>query len=257
VTVATDFLVACELHSVDRLRAALDAGLDRRAPLDGRPPVAWLLEMYTRSERFPACLRLLLGRGAELEHPALAPVLLDDAEGLQRAVRADPSLPAGRFTLPSAFTPLAGATPLHVAAEYGHLAAARALLALGAEVDARAERDAHGLGGHTPQFHTVNSHANRSAPLMRLLLAAGARADVRVDGLTWGRGQPWETTLLDVTPVSYAQFGLLPQVHRDERQIRENVRELLAAAGRGVPPLDNVPNRYLQPRPSARPPEAP
>ncbi len=242
---AEDFLVACELHSEAGLRAAFDAGLDPCAPLRGKSPVAWLLDMYTRSERFPACLRLLLERGADLPDPALAPVLLDDAEALRRAVRDDPALPARRFTLASAFTPLDGATPLHVAAEHGHLQAARTLLELGAEVDARAGLDAHGLGGQTPLFHTVSSHANRSAPLMRLLLAADARADVCVKGLTWDRGQPWETTLLDLTPVSYAQFGLLPQVHRDERQIRDNVRELLAAAGRSVPPLDNVPNRYL------------
>lgn len=56
----------------------------------------------------------------------------------------------------------------------------------------------------------------------------------------------WETTFFDVTPVSYAQFGLLPQVHRTERDIYENIRALLAAAGRITPPLSNVPNRYLQ-----------
>jgi hypothetical protein len=55
----------------------------------------------------------------------------------------------------------------------------------------------------------------------------------------------WETTLFDVTPVSYAQFGLLPQVHRDEREIYDNVRCLLEASKRPVPPLSNVPNKYL------------
>ena len=55
----------------------------------------------------------------------------------------------------------------------------------------------------------------------------------------------WETTVFDVTPISYAQFGLLPQVHREERDIYDNIRLLLDAAGRRVPPLENVPNRYL------------
>jgi hypothetical protein len=64
----------------------------------------------------------------------------------------------------------------------------------------------------------------------------------------WGRGFEWETTLLDVTPISYAQFGLLPQVHRRERDIYDIVRRLLKAAGRKVPPLDNVPNEYLKPK---------
>jgi ankyrin repeat protein len=140
-----------------------------------------------------------------------------------------------------------GASLLHVAAEYGHLNAARALVDLGADVNARAAVDEHGLNGHTPIFHTVNSNDNRSAPIMRLLLDAGAASDVRLTGITWGKGFEWETTLFDVTPVSYAQFGLLPQVHRKERDIYDNVARLLQAAGRTVPPLDNVPNRYLTP----------
>lgn len=243
-----DLLVAFELHSVERIREALDAGADPRAPIRGKPPIDWLIEMYTRSDRFPACLRLLLERGAELGDPVLAPVLLDDPEAIEKAIDDDPSLLSQRSDLVSAFTPLLGATLLHVAAEYGHLRAARVLLERGAEVDARAAVDARGLDGHTPLFHTVHSNDNRSEPVMRLLLAAGARADVRLAGITWGRGCEWETTLFDVTPISYAQFGLLPQMHRDENQIAANVRRLLEASGRAVPSLDNVPNRYLHRR---------
>ena len=94
-------------------------------------------------------------------------------------------------------------------------------------------------------FHTVNSNDNRSAPLLHMVLDAGAKADVRLPGITWGRGFEWETTCFDVTPVSYAQLGLLPQMHRREADIYANVARLLAAAGRAIPPLDNVPNRYL------------
>ncbi len=76
---------------------------------------------------------------------------------------------------------------------------------------------------------------------------------MRLAGITWGKGFEWETTFFDVTPVSYAQLGLMPQVHRRERDIYHNIRLLLEAAGRPVPPLANVPNRYLQPKK----PEAP
>ncbi len=144
-----------------------------------------------------------------------------------------------------AFTPLSGVSLLHVAAEYGHLKVARKLLELGAEVDARADQDSVGFGGQTPLFHTVNSNENRSEPVMRLLLEAGARADILLAGLTWGKGMEWETECFDVTPVSYAQLGLLRQFQRTEDDTYTNIRTLLKALDREVPPLKNIPNRYL------------
>ena len=57
---SSELLVACELHSLTRLRTALEAGLDVRAPIKGLSPVNTLLEMYTRSDEFPSCLALLL-----------------------------------------------------------------------------------------------------------------------------------------------------------------------------------------------------
>lgn len=244
-TALTRLLTAFETHSVEGIRASLDSGLDARMLIDGKSAVNHLIEMYYRSDRFPACLRLLLERGAELEDPKLAAVLLNDPAGIEAAVKADTSLLQYRTSLVCTFTPLVGVTLLHVAAEYGHLAAAAKLLELGAEVDARAAVDEYGLNGHTPLFHTVNSNDNRSAPLMRLLLAAGARADLQLQGITWGKGFEWETTCFDVTPISYAQLGLLPQMQRTEQDCYANVTELLQASGRAVSPLCNVPNRYL------------
>lgn len=244
-TIEFDLLCAFETHDVDAIRAILDRGFDVRSTIKGQPVIYHLTEMYARSDAFPSCLRLLLERGAVLEDPRITPVLLDDADALAADVRRDPSLLEHRTSLVSAFTPLIGASLLHVAAEFGHLRAARVLLEAGADVDARAAVDEHGLNGHTPLFHTVNSAWNRSAPLMRLLLDAGAAVDVRLAGLTWGKGMPWETTLFDVTPISYAQFGLLPQVGRAERDIYDNIARLLEASNRPVPPLTSVPNRYL------------
>lgn len=243
-----DIVTACELHSVEQIRDALDAGLDPNALVRGKSSVTWLTEMYSRGENFPKCLRLLLDRGGVLDDPVLAPVLLDDAEALGAAVRANRSLLAHRTTMVSAFTPLVGASLLHVAAEFGCRNAARVLIEMGADVNVSAARDEYGLNGHTPIFHTVNTIHNYCAPILKMLLEAGARTDVALAGLTWGRGFEWETTLYDVTPISYAQFGLLPQVHRNDREIYENIGLMLAAAARPVPPLTNVPNRYLHPK---------
>ena len=244
-----ELILACELHSVDGIRRALDAGLHVQAPIRGRTPVEWLIEMYPRSDHFAECFRLLLERGAVLNDARVAAVLLNDADALTHAIRADPSLLAHRTSLTVTFTPLIGATLLHVAAEYGHVAVARVLIEMGAEVDARAAIDDDGMNGHTALFHTVNSNGNRSAPVMELLLDAGAQADVRLAGITWGKGFAWETTCFDVTPLSYAQLGLLPQMHRTERDTYANVQRLLQAAGRPLPLLVNVPNRYVYPTP--------
>lgn len=242
-----DILCALELHAVEPLRVALDAGLDPNGRIRGKSIVNWLTEMYSRGDNFRVCLRLLLDRGAVLDDPVVAPVLLNQPEVLESAIRSNPKLLTHRTTMVSAFTPLVGASLLHVAAEYGHADVARVLIELGADVDARADIDEYGLNGHTPLFHTVNSSHNRAAPIMKMLLDAGARCDIRVQGITWGKGFEWETTFFDVTPISYAQCGLLPQVHRNESDIYANIRFLLEAAGRVVPPLGNVPNRYLNP----------
>ena len=244
-TVEFDLLVAFETHDVSKIREILDAGLDPRSVIKGRSLVNNLTVMYARSENFPACLRLLLERGAVLDDPKIAAALLDDGDGLREAAARDPSLIVHRTSMESSFTPLIGASLLHVAAEFGNANAARALLDAGADVDAKADVDKHGLNGHTPIFHTVNSAWNRSAPIMQMLLDAGASPSIRLNGITWGKGMEWETVCFDVTPISFAQMGLLPQVHRQEGDIYANIARLLVAGGRPVPPFDNVPNKYL------------
>ena len=243
-------LSAFDGHDNDAVRAAIEAGADACSPIRGKLPIYWLLEEYTRSDRLPGCLQLLFERGAKLDDPLAASVLLDDAEGVKAAVAENKSLLFHRTTLRSAFTSLADASLLHIAAEYGNQNAARALIELGADVNFAAGSDENGFNGQTPIFHTVNSNRNRSAPIMRMLVEAGADCTVRLEGVWWGKDYPWETVFFDVTPVSYAQFGLMPQVHRTESDIYANIEFLIKASHRKMPPLENVPNRYLQPKES-------
>ncbi len=243
-----DLLKAFDGHDVEAIRAALEAGANASAPVRGKAPIYWLIGEYTRSDRFPTCIQLLLENGAELEDPFLAAVLRDDASGIRMAIADDPSLIAHRTSPVSSFTSLEGATLLHAACEFGNKAAAGALIELGADVNSRAGVDKNGIGGHTPIFHTVNSNRNRSAPIMKMLVEAGADCTVQVKTVAWGKGYPWETVFFDVTPISYAQMGLLPQVHRTEEDIYANIGYMLKAVGRPSPELGNIPKRYLQPK---------
>jgi hypothetical protein len=164
------FVRAIEGHCLEDIRAVLDAGLSPQTWIRGRSLINWLTEMYSRSDRFPDCLQLLLERGASLDDPAIAPVLLNDADALTSAIQANPTLLLHRTTLVSTFTPLVGASLLHVAAEYGNLKAVHRLLELGADVNATAAVDESGLNGHTPLFCRGSPGAGASNGRRRALM---------------------------------------------------------------------------------------
>ena len=240
-----DLLVAFELHDPQGIRKALDAGASPTAPVNGKPPIDWLISMYTRSPNFAACLRAMLGAGATIGIDLVQAVLLDDEDTLQKIVQQNPERLRERLLVESPYTSLRGVSALHVCAEFNSVRCAHSLLNAGMDVNERAEVDGDGLGGHTPLFHTVNSNQNHCRPLMDLLLEAGADVDVRVRGIVWGEGMEWETVVFDVTPISYAQCGLYRQFHRDEKDIYDNIDQLCRRRF-GVPaPRRNVPNRYV------------
>ncbi len=244
---ATEALLrSFEGHDVDSLRAALENGADAVSEVRGKTPAYWLLGEYTRSDRLKECLDSLIRLGAELHDPTLVPVLTDDGPALRRMLSDNPAMIHHRTSLESAFVSLEGVTLLHVAAEFGCRTAAKVLIDAGADVNAMADTDGDGCNGHTPIFHTVNSNANRSEPIMRMLLEAGAATDIQLEALYWGKGYEWETVFFDVTPVSFAQMGLLPQVHRNESEFYANIRKLRSAAGKAELILRNVPNAYLK-----------
>ena len=202
--------------------------------------------MYLRSAKFEECLRVMLKAGAKIANPVFEAVLLDDDRKLRQLLRSDPRAVFQKIGIPCAFTSLKGASLLHVCAEYNRVKCARVLLKTGVDVNVRAAVDREGLGGHTPLFHTVNSHQNYARPMMELLVEAGADVELRLKGVVWGGGFEWETVLYDVTPVSYTQCGLIRQFQRTEEDVYANIRYLYAHRFGSEPKIRNVPNKYLR-----------
>src|SRR5580658_563883 len=176
-----------ETHSTEKIQEALAAGIDVNGLIDGKTPLTWLVEMYLRSPKFSDCVRCLVQAGARCPDAGLLAVLLDDAELQGAELRKNPSWIHLQVDIRCAFTPLLGASLLHVAAEFGLVRAAAALLKAGADVEAKAAVDDYGFNGHTPIFHTVCQRGNHCQPVLRLLLQHGAKADIRLAGITWGK----------------------------------------------------------------------
>lgn len=248
MSLEADFLGALEEHSPEGIRNALAAGASPTDRIKGKRPIDCLIEGYLRSQRFADCLCVLIGAGATIGDPLLEAVLLDDEACLLPLLKRTEREELGRrLRVPCAFTSCEGVTALHLCAEFNSLRCARVLLDLGAGVNAAADIDAHGFGGQTPVFHAVNSIFNYCRPMMELLVEAGADLDVRLSGLVWGKGADWETGVLDVTPISYAQCGLYAQFHRREQDVYGNLAYLYHRRHGTNLPIYNVPNRYLAP----------
>lgn len=248
MSLESDYLGAFEEHSPEGIRAALAAGASPTAPIKGEAPVDCLIGGYLRSPRFATCLRVLIDAGATLNDPVLQSVLLDDDQALQRALNMNEDWRKRQLRLPCAFTSCVDVSALHVCAEFNCVRCAQTLLEAGADVNAPAGVDTNGFGGQTPVFHTVNSIFNYCRPMLEVLVEAGANLEVRLKGLVWGSKQDWETTVLDVTPMSYAQCGLYAQFHRREQDVYSNLGYLHLRRYGTQLPMRNVPNKYLAPR---------
>lgn len=168
---------------------------------DRLAPVALVLETYVRNPRGKhECLELFASHGVELPDTPPMAVHRGRIDLLEAHLRRDPELLSRTFThrdiwppelgchedetLALHGTPMAGGTLLHLCVDYDEIDMARWLLERGAAVDAKAETDADGFGGHTPLFGTVvsyayNLHIRLDDAFARLLLDAGADANAR------------------------------------------------------------------------------
>jgi ankyrin repeat protein len=192
-------------------------------------PVAMLLQTYSRyPEGKHRCLELAGQHGVNLPDTPVIALHRGRIALLKEHLHRDPALPARTFSLPEIYppelgcgpdfsfglhgTPLGGTTLLHISVEYDEIEIARWLIAHGADVNARAEIDSDGFGGHTPLFGCVvnNSYLcgrQRDAAFARLLLDHGADPNVRASIRKQLHFAPDETMheYHDVTPISWGE----------------------------------------------------
>lgn len=191
--------------SVDGTALMLELG----APVvdaDGRrlAPVDVVLESDSRNPAAKhAILEMYVAHGLELPDTPVMALHRGRIDLLERHLRRDRSLLQRTFAFSEIYppelgchdqvqathgTPLGGTTMLHMCIDYDEMDIGRWLLDQGADVNARADVDGDGFGGHTPLFNTVvsqpafwmNHHGGPfEAPFTELLLARGADPNVR------------------------------------------------------------------------------
>src|SRR4030095_10425675 len=148
----------------------------------------YLIAGYSRSvERLSACIDILLDAGAATQYnaPAVLKLLRGRLDELAELIDADPALVNRCFSeLDCGMSggrslTLEGGTLLHVAAEYGNLAAVALLLDRGADVNACAMINDAGVGGHTAIFHAATQFDDVGLPVTQLLVERGADLTLR------------------------------------------------------------------------------
>src|SRR5580704_2397279 len=182
----------CETVDPIALRWLLDHGANPNCDRAGRkyPGTAldYVIGTYSRSEQLRECIDMLVECGGTTRYqiPAMLDILRGDVESLKHRLQADPSLIHKRFdeldfgSSGRRAMNLRGGTLLHVAAEYGNVEAARALVECGADVDARATADERSVGGQTPIFHAVTQFGDWGYAVAKYLINGGADLTLRV-----------------------------------------------------------------------------
>jgi hypothetical protein len=220
----------CETLNADGLALLFELGAELAdAEGDRLAPIALLLQTYSRwPEGKHRCLALIAERGITLPDTPPMAVHRGRVDLLEAHLRRDPKLLNRTFSHEEIYppelgchadhslalhgSPLAGTTLLHMCVDFDEIEIARWLIEHGADVNAKAEIDADGFGGHTPLFGCVVSQSYRcgrqqDAEFARLLLDHGADPSARASLRKRLRFVPDESIheYRDVTPLSWGE----------------------------------------------------
>jgi len=190
---------------------------------DRLAPLVMVLETYSRYPKGKhEILEVFARHGYDLPDTPIMAFHRGDIPGLEKHLRSDPKLIERRFTLREIFpsecgcandgrsgmhwTPIDGATLLHLAIDYREREIFDWLLAHGADVNARAATDRNGFGGHTPLFNAVVCGPWPDNGMTGTLLARGAAKDTRASlrkFLDWTEKPHWH----EARDVTAAEWG--------------------------------------------------
>ncbi len=243
----------CETLNDAGLALLLELGAELADDKGNRQaPGALVLQTYSRYPKGKhGCLELLARQGVELLDTPVMAMHRGRIDLLEQHLKRDPRLMERRFSLAEIYppemgcgpdltyglhgTPLDGTTLLHICVEYDEIEIARWLIEHGADVNARAEMDDDGFGGHTPLFGCVVNDSylcgrQRDGALTRLLLDHGADPNARASIRKQLHFIPDETMheYPNVTPISWGE-----QFHGQKYHnwVSKEAMELIAERG--------------------------
>lgn len=189
---------------------------------DRLAPLAMVLETYSRNPNGKhEILEIFAQQGYDLPDTPIVAFHRGDIPQLEKHLRRDPALIERRFVLREIYpaecgcaadgragmhwTPIDGATLLHLAIDFREREIFDWLLAHGADVNARARTDRNGFGGNTPLYNAVVCGPWPESGMTGTLLQLGAARDVRASlrkFLDWIEQPHWHEAR-DVTPAEW------------------------------------------------------
>lgn len=190
---------------------------------DRLAPLVMVLETYSRNPKGKhEILEIFAQRGYDLPDTPIMAFHRGNISELEKHLRREPKLIERRFTLREVYpsecgcandgrsgmhwTPIDGATLLHLAIDFREREIFDWLLAHGADVNTRAATDRDGFGGHTPLFNAVVCGPWPDNGMTGTLLERGAVKDGRASlrkFLDWTETPHWH----EARDVTAAEWG--------------------------------------------------